>query len=428
MRILHVTDFYQPRLGGIEVQVAQLAQRQLEAGHTVAVVTCTAASAQAADADRVHDGDSDGDGDSEGEGRRAGAVDALQVHRRPGWALRPGLRGAAPLVLDDRVVVHAHLGGLCPFTFSAIAARARRGLPTVVTVHSVLDTRLMLMHRGIGLVSAWNGAPIVWQGVSLPVVRQLRRLLGRSATVRTVPNGVDQGYWTPVPVPGRRRDEVVVVAALRHARRKRVEALPRILDDAQRHVLSACSRSSTPPPTMRAVIVGEGRRTPALGRALRGRGLTGWVELPGRLSQDELRRLYHACDVFVAPTVLESFGLAAVEARFAGLPVVARHGSGTAELIEGAVDGLVVRSDAAMAEAVAQLVLDPALRRRMHSHNAGTPLPVSWSDVLASTERSYCDALALAGLAPTVQEHPAQARPVQGRPAQEHPAPASRGG
>jgi glycogen synthase len=43
MRILHVTDGYRPRVGGIEIFVQDLARRQAEAGHDVSVLTATAA-------------------------------------------------------------------------------------------------------------------------------------------------------------------------------------------------------------------------------------------------------------------------------------------------------------------------------------------------------------------------------------------------
>ena len=41
MRIVHVTDAFQPQLGGIEVHVSDLATRQAAAGHEVHVVTTT---------------------------------------------------------------------------------------------------------------------------------------------------------------------------------------------------------------------------------------------------------------------------------------------------------------------------------------------------------------------------------------------------
>ena len=43
MRILHVTDAYLPKQGGIEVQVRDLASRQTQAGHEVDVLTCAPA-------------------------------------------------------------------------------------------------------------------------------------------------------------------------------------------------------------------------------------------------------------------------------------------------------------------------------------------------------------------------------------------------
>src|SRR3954468_6893272 len=40
MRILHVSDAYLPKQGGIEIQVSDLARRQAETGHDVTVLTC----------------------------------------------------------------------------------------------------------------------------------------------------------------------------------------------------------------------------------------------------------------------------------------------------------------------------------------------------------------------------------------------------
>jgi len=47
VRIAHVTDFYLPRLGGIEMHVSDLALRQVEAGHEVEVITSSPAGGEA---------------------------------------------------------------------------------------------------------------------------------------------------------------------------------------------------------------------------------------------------------------------------------------------------------------------------------------------------------------------------------------------
>jgi glycogen synthase len=54
-----------------------------------------------------------------------------------------------------------------------------------------------------------------------------------------------------------------------------------------------------------------------------GRRLGGGVRFTGVLVDDELLRRYAGCDVFVAPSRYESFGLILVEAMMFGKPVTA---------------------------------------------------------------------------------------------------------
>ncbi len=51
MRIAHVSDCYLPRLGGIEMQVHDLATRQRAAGHETTVITQTPVQAGASGRD-----------------------------------------------------------------------------------------------------------------------------------------------------------------------------------------------------------------------------------------------------------------------------------------------------------------------------------------------------------------------------------------
>jgi glycosyltransferase involved in cell wall biosynthesis len=93
--------------------------------------------------------------------------------------------------------------------------------------------------------------------------------------------------------------------------------------------------------------------------------------------------------VYVAPAVLESFGLAALEARGVGLPVVGRLGTGLADFIEDGVDGLLCSGDTEMVDAVVRLVDDAALRRRMSEHNRRVEHGMSWTRSLDTHERIY---------------------------------------
>src|SRR5674476_1594506 len=83
--------------------------------------------------------------------------------------------------------------------------------------------------------------------------------------------------------------------------------------------------------------------------------------ISGRLTRPEIRELYADSAVFLAPAELEAFGIAALEARAAGLAVIARRGSGIEEFVSDEIDGLIVSGDDAMADAVVRLVRDRAL-------------------------------------------------------------------
>jgi hypothetical protein len=92
---------------------------------------------------------------------------------------------------------------------------------------------------------------------------------------------------------------------------------------------------------------------------------------------------------YVAPAVLESFGLAALEARGVGLPVVGRLGTGLADFIEDGLDGLLCAGDTEMVAALVSLVNDEALRGRMSERNRTVEHVMSWTRSLDTHERIY---------------------------------------
>ena len=116
------------------------------------------------------------------------------------------------------------------------------------------------------------------------------------------------------------------------------------------------------------------------------------VDLLGRLDRHEVRHLLGASHVFLAPADLESFGIAALEARCAGLPVVAKADSGVSEFIHHEREGLLCGSDDDMADAVVRLARDHELRLRIAAHNRTADSPVGWETLLQKTEAAYASA------------------------------------
>jgi glycogen synthase len=139
---------------------------------------------------------------------------------------------------------------------------------------------------------------------------------------------------------------------------------------------------------LRATIVGAGPQRRRMERYLRTHGLD-WVELPGRVDKEELRRLHRSADVYLTTARLEAFGIAPLEARAAGVPVVAPRGTGVDDFVVDGVDGLLADGDAELAGALAHLAGDPALRARMRAHLLTTPPAQDWSGVLHATLAEY---------------------------------------
>jgi glycosyltransferase involved in cell wall biosynthesis len=379
---VHVSDAFAPRMGGIERQVHDLARRQQAAGHDVEIITAVA----------------------------GGSMDdppGLVVHRPasssgkgPGTILyRSWRRGRTITRTGGYDVVHVHSSTWSPMGGMTIAPVARAGLPVVVTVHSLWNVYWPL-YSAANWLFGWNRRPIVWSAVSsvatVAVTKQLRtggpgKLsrrgrrrradgAGRHPVVDVLPNAVDHDAWRIDPLP-RGPKRVVVVSVMRLALRKRPHHYVKMLRQA-RALVPADIR-------LEAIIIGDGPRRGGLERYLAKHDMTDWVTLYGRASHEQIREVYRDADFFVAPATLESFGIAALEARSAGLPVIAHAKSGVRDFVEHGREGLLAKGDADMTEQIARLAMTPALLAAMTKYSRDNVPPFGWSEVLERCDELY---------------------------------------
>lgn len=360
MKVLHVTDFFLPRLGGIEVQVADLAVRQAARGDDVTVLTNTSGGPE-------HD---------------PPGVRVLRLHDGGERAVRPllALRKAG-LVRGGYDVVHVHVGIGTVLGYVAARAAGRAGIPTAATVHSFW-TGYHWLFKGSDAILRVTPLPIAWSAVSEAAADSLRELV--DVPVSVLPNGTEVGAWHVEHEP-REPDEVVLVAVMRLAPRKRPLPLVDVMARVRERVPADVR--------IRLVVVGDGPSCDKVARAVHRRGLDDVVVLAGRLTHEQIRDLYRRADAFVAPARLESFGIAALEARCAGVPVVARKDTGVGTFVEHGRNGLLVADDDELADALVALCADPALRAELADQPA--PAEFDWPRVIAATDALYERALAL---------------------------------
>jgi glycosyltransferase involved in cell wall biosynthesis len=306
--------------------------------------------------------------------------------------LAPGLlRGR--LAAGGFDVAHVQMGVLSPFAVDCTRVTTDMGLPTAMTWHCMLG-HFEPVFRAAGYVRGWAAGGVVMSAVSAVAAEPLQRVVGPAGVVNVLSNGIDVDRWAvsaeqaPVREPGH---SIRVVSAMRLASRKRPLPLLRTM---------ARVRALVPAPTrIRLEILGDGPDRGRLERFIAAHDMGSWVRLPGRVTRDELRDRYAASDIFVAPAPLESFGIAALEARTVGLPVVGRRGSGVQEFVKDGLNGYLAADDQAMATAVAALVVDDGLRESMTAYNRSTQPEQSWGRILDGAEVEYRRAIAVAGAA-----------------------------
>lgn len=372
--IVHVTDCFHPRLGGIEVQVEELARAQQENQETVHVITATPAGRGTDRPDHsypVH--------------RVAASLPwELPVHPRAGVHLHRLFAGLRP------DVVHVHVGSVSPFAWSAVHCALRCGLPTVVTVHSMWDPATRGMYRSLDRLVGWCSAPLVVTAVSTAAA-DLVRLAAPNVTATVVPNGITPDEWRTAPRPD---DDSVdgavhVVTIGRLAPRKQPITLLKTLDAARRRL--------DPDVPLRATVAGTGPSMHAMRRYLRKHAMTEWVQLAGRLDRAGVHTLLGSADLFLNPTVRESFGIATLEARTAGVPVLARAGNGVADFVRHSQEGLLCDSVDELVDGLVWLARDDPTRHRIRDHNrASGPTQCSWQAVVTAFRRCYDRAAAVA--------------------------------
>jgi glycosyltransferase involved in cell wall biosynthesis len=168
---------------------------------------------------------------------------------------------------------------------------------------------------------------------------------------------------------------------MRMAPRKR--ALPLV------RILGAAAQALGDGVRLTATLVGDGPERGRAERYVRDRGLGDQVLFTGRLDREAILEVFSASDVYLQPSVRESFGLAALEARSAGLPVVARQQTGTTEFVRDGVEGLLADDDAGLVRALVRLGRDRDLLARMAQHNRDVAPEQAWPNVLRIVAAAY---------------------------------------
>ncbi len=201
----------------------------------------------------------------------------------------------------------------------------------------------------------------IWQDRGIPAER-LKTLPRGVATDLFHPKRRDPRWWLD---RGAKAGELIVLYVGRISVEKQLDLFAASLKRLRKTGLP-----------VRAAVVGDGVYRAELERALPDAIFT------GILSGEDLARSYASADIFLFPSVTDTYGNVVVEAQSSGLPIVVSDQGGPRELVDHGRTGLITRGlDVADLTAAAERLLrDPTLRAEL-ARNGRTAVELRGWDV-----------------------------------------------
>ena len=301
------------------------------------------------------------------------------------WALRRRRIG----------VVH-HVGGVVPFVDAGPVAPATR----VLTVHDL---------QPLDLPENFSRTKRLFERVALPwSVRRADLITTLGTHVATSVHG---RFGTPADAfalvppgsrrPGRQDDDAPtdVLPRLGIAGHPYV-LYPAITYPHKNHVVlvEAMARLAASHPDLRLVLTGGAAQCEDdLRRSITELGVSGSVVRAGRVPGDDLVALYRGAAALVFPSRYEGFGLPILEAMRLGCPVVAANTTALPEVVGGAGILVAPGDPDGWARAIAQIVDDHEVRRRLVAAGRERAAGFSWDHGATSLVAAWRRAATLGG-------------------------------
>jgi len=230
---------------------------------------------------------------------------------------------------------------------------------------------------------------------------QVRRLVPDIGPVAVTPFGIDTDRFAPQPPSLPHTHDGTVIGTVK-------TLAPKYGIDLLLRAFALVRAAADPSAALSLVIVGDGPQRAELEALSRTLGIAADVRFVGAVAHAEVPLWLNRFDMYVAASRLdsESFGVAVLEASACGLPVVVSDVGGLPEVVvQGETGSVVPREDvAALAQAIAQLVAAPELRRRFGAAGREWVLAhYGWQDSVDAMLRCLDEVVARHAQRPVVQ-------------------------
>ena len=387
MKILMLSWEYPPRIvGGISMVVHDLSKRLIKDGHEVTVVT-------------YRDGDVPYYENDNGVDVYRVDNYIIQPNNFTDWVLQLNFNmiTKATEIINKKGkfdVIHAHDWLVA---YSAKSLKQSFDIPMIATIHATEAGRNSGIHDEIQRYINDTEWMLTYEATEVIVNSnfmkcELQRLFGLPfEKIDVIPNGISQTIYDNVvkDYDFRRKfasdNEKIILFTGRLVYEKGIQnliaAMPKVLNGYHDSKL---------------VICGKGGMINELKEQVKFLGIENKVYFTGQLNRKDICKMYKCADVAVFPSTYEPFGVVAIEAMSAEIPVVVSDIGGLNEIVEHGINGM--KSYTGNANSLADSILSLLLNKQFCSNivkNAKRKVKevYNWQKIAQDTHFTYQKAI-----------------------------------
>ena len=377
LRIAVVTETYPPEVNGVALTLARLVEGLRAANHEIQLI-------------RLRQGGADAQGpELHQSGLHEVLMRGLPIPRYPDLRMGVPSKGALIRLWQLRRPDVVHIATEGPLGWSALRAASYLKLP--VTTDYRTNFQSYSAHYGVGFlhkpIMAYLRKFHNRADCTMVPTEALRQSLTNAGfhKLKVVSRGVDTVAFDPSHRSawlraqwGMAPNDLAVLFVGRLAAEKNLDLLVKAFDAVHRR-----------DPCARLVLVGDG----PMRQALQARCPN--AIFAGQLRGVSLAQHYASADLFLMPSVTETFGNVTTEAMASGLPVLAFRHAAAAELMVDGVNGRLapLGYDAEFLSAALELASHPLHRTVMGAEARQTVLPLDWARIVRTFESVLHDVM-----------------------------------
>lgn len=360
-KIALISDWYFPKVGGIEYSVHVLAKTLNLQGHEAHVITRSYPDIPEYS---IRDG-----------------VPVIRIKSRPFPGqqrfLMPGAYKELYQLLKagNYDIINSH-GLDSPLGMAALIASRKLGIPSVVTNHSLVgDTPLRLYLYLAGKLLVGNADAVI--AVSSAVEKDTKLMTKKP--VYRIFNGMEYEKSNPkVPLPFDKKGKLVIVTIARMTKKKGVQNLvelaPSLLKKHKNLIF---------------LIIGNGPLKKNLEKRVEKFGLPENFCFTGEMPRKIVLEYLEQADIFALPSNNEAFGISILEAISKNVPVVAMNHSGVSDIIMHGINGYLANNLSEFASCLQDLIEKPDLRTEFARKASEGLSNYDWNKIYEQTYRVY---------------------------------------